>query len=56
LSDKWKKTDLDRYSVWFRKIPYQDLTGLIITDENVFGVTNSKDEKDLLNKLKIFCD
>ncbi len=56
LGEKWQKTSLDQYPVWYRKIPYQGLTGLIVKDNNIFGLTNANNEEDLFRRLKVFYD
>ena len=56
LGEKWQKTSLDHNPVWYRKIPYQGLTGLIIKDNNIFGLTNANNEEDLFRRLKVFYD
>jgi hypothetical protein len=54
LGKNWQKMDMDGYSVYYRTIPYQGMTGLVITTAGIFGVTDAQDREILLQRLKIF--
>jgi hypothetical protein len=54
LGQNWQKMDIDRYPVYYRTIPYQGMTGLVITDAGIFGVTDAQDREILLKRMKVF--
>ena len=54
LGENWHKMDIDEYPVYYRTIPYQGMTGLVLTAAGIFGVTDAQDREILLQRIKIF--
>lgn len=54
LAAKWTATELKGYPVLWREIPYQGITGTILTDKGIFGVSSCSDEKEMLKRLRVF--
>ncbi len=51
LSEKWIKLDDEDYNILFKKIPYKGIIGIRKTDKGIFGVTDSKSENELIERL-----
>ncbi len=43
-----------RMTVLWKQIPYQGITGTILTDSGIFGVSSCADEKEMLKRLGAF--
>ena len=54
LGQNWEEMEIEGYPVYYRKIPYQGMTGLILTKSGIFGATDALDREHLLQRLKIF--
>ena len=57
--DKWAvltAATLNGYPVRYRKIPYQGFTGVVLTDDGVYGISNTSDTQNLLSGLRIFIE
>jgi hypothetical protein len=54
LGAKWKKSQSLDLNMWYRQIPEQGLTGIMLTEDKLFGTTNAPDEKTLLKRLNVF--
>ena len=53
---KWQQTQLHGKTVLYRNIPYQGLVGVILLEKQIFGVTDVKDEAEMLDRLAIFVE
>ena len=54
LTAKWTATELKGKPVLWKEIPYQGITGTILTDKGIFGVSSCADEKEMMTRLKVF--
>ncbi|UCE08216.1 MAG: hypothetical protein JSW07_09415 [bacterium] len=52
LSEKWKKVDQGKFPVLTKKIPYTGISGTMLTDRKIIGVTDCGDESEMLKRLK----
>lgn len=54
MAAKWTATELKGNPVLWKQIPYQGITGTILTDQGIFGVSSCADEKEMLKRLRAF--
>lgn len=52
MSSKWKPIINRVHPILLRKIPYRGLVGIMYTDKGILGVTDSRDESELLVRLE----
>jgi hypothetical protein len=53
LSEKWKKVDHNKFSILVKKVPYMGMTGVVLTDKKIIGVTECADEAEVLKRLEL---
>lgn len=56
LAAKWTAAELKGHPVLWKEIPYQGISGTILTAQGIFGVSSCDDEKQMLKRLKVFLD
>ena len=54
LSHKWTKLEHKKYSVLYRKIPYKGISGIMLTNNKLLGVTGCADKFELVKRLEAF--
>ncbi len=54
LAAKWTAAELKGEPLLWKEIPYQGITGVILTDKGIFGVSSCADEKEMMERLKVF--
>jgi len=56
IAAKWTAGELKGNPVLWKKIPYQGITGVVLTGEGIFGASDCADEKQLMQRLAVFVD
>ena len=52
LSKKWKQVDHNKCAILVKKVPYMGITGVVLTDKKIIGVTECADEAEVLKRLE----
>ena len=52
LTSKWKATEVEKYPILYKSIPYKGIVGVILTDKGIFGVTDSEKESEMKKRLQ----
>ena len=52
LYEKWKQADHKKCAILVKKVPYMGITGVVLTDKKIVGVTECADEAEVLMRLK----
>ncbi len=54
LAAKWTAAELKSKPVLWKEIPYQGITGVVLTDKGIFGVSDCTDENEMMKRLSAF--
>jgi hypothetical protein len=52
LAEKWEQLEHKKYQVLYRKIPNHGITGVMLTNNKILGVTDCADESELLKRFR----
>ena len=52
LAAMWKSKDSAGAQVLYKKIPYQGLVGIVLTEEGIYGVSDVTEKHVMLEKLR----
>jgi hypothetical protein len=56
LADKWKTGKNKQYPILYKEIPYKGLVGVMMTDTGIFGVTDSKNQSEMMKRLQVIIE
>lgn len=54
MAAKWTAGELKGRPVLWKKIPYQGITGVVLTDKGIVGASDCADEKQLMERLGVY--
>jgi hypothetical protein len=54
LAARWTAAELKGKPLLWKEIPYQGITGVLLTEKGIFGVSDCADEKEMLKRLGAF--